>query len=149
MSWQIKKKETKLKFTFKKMFDKKVKIESLSAIKGKKAEEVTAEEISAINAELAEAGFNAIEVSVAGTIANLKESHEAAIEEKDSTIAAKDAEITKSNNTIADLQSKLGAAPAAEKEEVQVNKDVIKDKKEEVDADRALTDSILSEHGLK
>lgn len=105
------------------MFEKKIKIESLSAIKDKKADEVSAEEIAAINTELQAAGFSGIEVSVSGTISGLQQT----ITEKDSAISTANADLKKANETVAELQTKLGAAPAAETEEIQVKKDKIKD----------------------
>lgn len=124
MSWL--KTTVKQKFTFNKMFEKKIKIESLSAIVDKKADEVSAEQIAAINTELQAAGISGIEVSVAGTISGLQET----ITEKDSAISTANADLKKANETVAELQTKLGAAPAAETEEIQVEKDKIKDEKE-------------------
>lgn len=88
------------------MFNKQLK--SLTAIKGKKAEDITAEEITAVNTELQEEGFEGITVAIAGSQltaedladavsqkeTELNTAHQTTIEQKDDIIALRDAKIT-------------------------------------------------------
>lgn len=99
------------------------KIESLSGLKGKAASDITNEELSALNSELAANGFNGIEVSLAGFSAKLSED-----------LATKVNELETANNSFATanaeivtLKDKLAKLPGAEVKELAPKEDKIKD----------------------
>lgn len=94
------------------LFGKK-EIKSLAAIKGLAAENVTAEQIDAINAEFAELGFGGIEVAINGTLTEAARQLNTAdntIAEHEATISTRDARITELETENAYLKK----APAAD-----------------------------------
>lgn len=118
------------------IFGKKT-IESLSALKNVEAKDITAEQIAAVNAELAEAGLIGIEANVLGSLAaasNKSTEHEQAISSlKDELQAANDTVAAK-DQMIAELNEKLKALPSAVAEEVETTDDKITGKGSETKA---------------
>ncbi len=110
------------------MFDKKLK--ALSAQKGKKAEDLTSEEIKAMNAELTEAGIVSVMVSARGS-AITQETVDTAVSkakgtlevEHQTAIDAKDEEIQKQAETITANDTKIKALEASAKGEPNLPKE--------------------------
>lgn len=89
------------------------KYKAIEALASKKPEERTAEDIAAANAELQEAGINAVLVSVSDEYSN-EEELTAFIQGKSDKVTELEGEITGLKDQVSDLQSKLKITPKAE-----------------------------------
>ena len=110
------------------LFGKK-EIKSLAAVKGKAADEISVEQINAINEEFAEIGFEGIEVAVAGTLSESATQLNTAndtIATHVATIEAKTTELEAANAKVAELTAKLEKKPAAAAAEPAATEDPIK-----------------------
>lgn len=110
-------------FSIKNIFKNMKKLEALTAIENKSVEEVSAEEITALNNELTDKGVKCIEVAIAGTNAKAMQD-----------LATKVNELETANNTITTvkaekttLEEKLGKLAGAEVKELSPKEDKIKD----------------------
>jgi len=95
------------------IFGDKKEIKSLSPLKGVEAKDITTEQVDALNSELKALGFTGIEVSIAGTNAQLQSD----LESKSNELTQANDDLNTANQTIADQKEKiktLGGQPAAE-----------------------------------
>lgn len=124
----------------------KTEIKSLAAIKDVAPGDITAEQISAINTEFAELGFNGIEVAAAGTLKAAEDKAAADLKTAGETHAE---ELKKATDEVASLKTKLAALPAGKTEEPKAEKDAIKNiESSEVDLDKQLSDKIRAERRI-
>jgi chromosome segregation ATPase len=142
------------------MFGNKTKVESFAALKDKPAQDITAEEIAAVNTELSAIGLSGVEVSVAGAletannnVANLTKELETA----NADLAAVSESLNGANASVEQLTADLAAAnariaelsgaAATDKKEPIVNGDAITSSNED-DLDAQITARLKEEHGL-
>jgi len=106
------------------MFGNK-KIESLTALKGVDAANITAEQIAAVNTELADLGISGIEVSIAGALTkastDLSTANADLNKVKEDLQKAQD-DLVEANSTIESLNAQL-AENAADRDDLEINKD--------------------------
>lgn len=133
------------------LFGKKT-LESISALKGVSAENITAEQIAAVNSELSENDVKGIEVNAVGALATLN----GELATANTSIEALTGELATANQTIeakeaiiADLNAKLSKVPAAEAEEIVVEDDKIASASAtEVDLDKQMTEELFAKHRI-
>lgn len=109
------------------IFSKKT-LESISALKGVEAQNITAEQIVAVNSELSENDVKGIEVNAVGALATLNgelATANTSIEDLRSQLVISQETIEAKDAMIADLNAKLKAVPGAEVEEIVVGDDKI------------------------
>ncbi len=133
------------------IFGKKT-IESLSALKNVKAEDITAEQIAAVNAELAEAGLIGIEANVLGSLSaatQKNESHEQAVSDLQTSLQSSNDLVATHEATIAALTEKLKNIPGANASDIEVNDDDITGRNaNENDIDKKMTEELFAKHRL-
>lgn len=115
------------------IFGKKT-IESLSALKNVEAKDITAEQIAAVNAELAEAGLIGIEANVLGSLAAATQasvSHEQAVSDLQASLQSSNDLVATHEATIAALNEKLKNIPGANVEDIETADDKITGKENE------------------
>lgn len=128
------------------LFGGKKEIKSLSAIKGIAADQITAEQVDAVNAEFAELGFEGIEVAIVGSAAKATEELTAATDAK----ATAEASLEAANKKVEELTAKLEKTAGAKTEEPTVEGDKIKvaTSENEEDLDAKITGNLKAQHGL-
>jgi chromosome segregation ATPase len=140
------------------MFGNKTKVESFAALKDKPAQEITAEEIAAVNTELSAIGLSGVEVSVAGAletannnVANLTkelETANASLATANESVSDLTAKLEASNKKVEELNAKLASTPAANAKEITVEKDKIETAVDVNQEDIEMSNSIRQKHGL-
>ena len=133
------------------LFGKKT-LESISALKGVSAENITAEQIAAVNSELSENDVKGIEVNAVGALATLNgelATANASVEALTGELANANQTIEAKDAIIADLNAKLAKVPAAEAEEIVVEDDKIASASTtEVDLDKQMTEELFAKHRI-
>lgn len=127
------------------MFTDKIKLEKLADIKNMSADQITEEQLTAINAEVSEKGFGAVEVIIAGTVASLEakvtEANEASVtlttanETLTADLATATAKVTDLEAKLVEANAKLGQKAAATPAEIKAEQDRIAREGESKDFD--------------